>query len=230
MRNLYSQDGEAEILMPAMDPRVQAAFMDILTDFCKGPPSATAIHQAWDRNKSFRDCKRGMKTVTEAGTDTTNLTLERNMNLAFRDLKIAFPEVKIAAAVEAKMMKAAEVIVFVQKSNYTNSRKHVVSYQVTCNTSLHTTLHTTPHHTVLHCTAHHTSLHITLHCTLHCTARQTSLHTTLHCTLHSTAPYSALHCTQHSTAHYTVQYTCQCTVYSTRRCTSTCTSCAPLTS
>jgi hypothetical protein len=30
-------------------------------------------------------------------------------------------------AVEAKVMKAAEVIVFVKKSNYTNSRKHVVS-------------------------------------------------------------------------------------------------------
>lgn len=131
MRNVHSQDGEAEILLPAMDARVQAAFMDILTDFCKGPPSATAIHQVWDRNKSFRDCKRGMRTVTEVGTDTSNRTLEVNMKQAFRDLKSAFPEVNIVSAVEAKMMKAAEVITFVQKSNYTNSRKHVVSYQVT---------------------------------------------------------------------------------------------------
>ena len=76
MRNLYSQDGEAEILMPAMDKRVQTAFKDSLTDFCKGPPSATAIHQAWDRLKSFRDFKKGMKTVTEAGTITSNRTLE----------------------------------------------------------------------------------------------------------------------------------------------------------
>ena len=164
MRNLYSQDGEAEILLPAMDRHVQAAFMDILTDFCKGPPSATAIHQAWDRNKSFRDCKRGMKTVTEAGTDTSNLTLDRNMKLAFRELKIAFPDINIPSAVEAKMMKAAEVIVFVQKSNYTNSRKHVVSYQVTCDTVSHCTLlHILLHYTLLHCTAHSTVIHCTVY-------------------------------------------------------------------
>lgn len=117
MRNLYSQDGEAEIL----DESVEAAFMDSLTDFCKGPQSATAIHQAWDRNKSFRDCKRGMKTVTEAGTDTSNRTLEVNMRLAFRDLPRTFPETNMASGVEDKMVKAAEVISFVQESSYLNS-------------------------------------------------------------------------------------------------------------
>lgn len=186
MRNLYSQDGEAEILMPAMDESVQAAFMDSLTDFCKGPPLATAIHQAWDRNKSFRDCKRGMKTVTEAGTDTSNRTLEVNMRLAFRDLRRTFPEINMASAVEDKMVKAAEVISFVQKSNYTNSRKHVISYQVI--ELRRTALHKTQHCSALHC----------IHCctALHCTA----LHKMLQCTtLHRTAYNNALQCKQHYT-------------------------------
>jgi hypothetical protein len=39
MRNFCSQDGEAEILIPAMDWVVQSAFDE---DFIKGPPSATA--------------------------------------------------------------------------------------------------------------------------------------------------------------------------------------------
>ena len=44
MRIFYSQDGEAEILTPAMDAAVQAAFEGANTDFIKGPPSATGIH------------------------------------------------------------------------------------------------------------------------------------------------------------------------------------------
>ena len=46
MRNFYSQDGEAEILVPAMCEEVQTAFQESITDFVKGPPSATAKHQA----------------------------------------------------------------------------------------------------------------------------------------------------------------------------------------
>jgi hypothetical protein len=45
MRNFYSQDGEAEILTPAMDWSVQSAFEEARTEFVKGPPSATAAHQ-----------------------------------------------------------------------------------------------------------------------------------------------------------------------------------------
>ena len=61
MRNFYSQDREAEILIPAVDASVQLAFQDIITDFVKGPPSATGIHQSWNRNTSFR----GTETVTK---------------------------------------------------------------------------------------------------------------------------------------------------------------------
>lgn len=63
MRNFYSQDGEAEILIPAMDPSVQSAFQDTLTDFIKGAPSATALHQANDQNAAFRDTKTGMAST-----------------------------------------------------------------------------------------------------------------------------------------------------------------------
>jgi hypothetical protein len=59
MRNFYSQDGEAEILIPAMLDEVQEAFQGANTDFVKGPPSATAKHQANDANAAFRDTKAG---------------------------------------------------------------------------------------------------------------------------------------------------------------------------
>jgi hypothetical protein len=39
MRNFYSQDGEAEILIPAMREEVQRGFQEAITDFVKGPPS-----------------------------------------------------------------------------------------------------------------------------------------------------------------------------------------------
>ena len=113
-----------------MDVVVQQAFEDSLTDFAKGPPSATGIHQSWDRNTSFRDCKRGMKTVTEAGTDTSNPKLASNIKISIRALKIKYSEVNITSAVESKMVKAAEMISFVHKSGYANSRKHVIGYEV----------------------------------------------------------------------------------------------------
>lgn len=130
MRNFYSQDGEAEILAPAMSDLVQEAFQDSLIDFAKGPPSATGIHQSWDRNTSFRDCKRGMVSVTEAGTDTSNPTLAFHFKQALADLKAKFTQVNIPSAVEAKMIKAAETLTYVQKNGYVQPRKHVTGYEV----------------------------------------------------------------------------------------------------
>lgn len=130
MRNFYSQDGEAEILTPAMSEVVQLAFKDSLTDFAKGPPSATGIHQSWDRSTSFRDCKKGMKTVTEAGIDTSNETLATNMRTAIRALKIKHSEVKMTSATEMKMIRACETLSYVQKNGYVTSRKHAMGYEV----------------------------------------------------------------------------------------------------
>ena len=79
------------------------------------------------------------------------------------------------------MVKAAELISYVQRSNYSNSCKHVISYQVTA----------------MQCAASHTSLRTALHTTLHyCTA----LHTALHCTApHCIQHYTTLHCIPHCT-------------------------------
>ena len=174
---------------------MQSAFKDSSTDFSKGPPSTTAIHQPCDRNKSFRDCKRGMKTVTEAGTDTSNRTLEINMRQAFKDLRRTFPEINMVSAMEDKMVKAAEVISYVQKSSYTNFRKHVISYQVIAPHCLLTTLHCTAHNTAPHCIQRCTALHcIALHCTAsHCIPHWTAYNTALYTTLHWTAYDTALH-------------------------------------
>lgn len=130
MRDFYSQDGEAEILTPAMDENVQLAFKDARTDFAKGPPSATGIHQSWDRNTSFRDCKKGIKTVAEGGVDTSNPTLSKNMKKAINEVKAKQSEVSMTSAVETKMIKAAEVISFVQKNGYVTARKHAIGYEV----------------------------------------------------------------------------------------------------
>lgn len=130
MRNFYSQDGEAEILGPAMEEDVQLAFQESLTDFAKGPPSATGIHQSWDRNTSFRDSKKGVVSVTKAGKDTSNETLERNMKIAIRAFKVKHSEVIMTSAVETKIIKAAETISFVQKNGYVTPRKHSAGYEV----------------------------------------------------------------------------------------------------
>jgi hypothetical protein len=132
MRNFYSQDGEAEILIPAMDWVVQSAFDEARTDFIKGPPSATAAHQANDRSSNFKDAKLGMETITKNGTDTTNLTLTKHIKVALAELKLEHPEVVISSVNETKMIKAIETLTFVMKNGYVQSRKITKSYEVNC--------------------------------------------------------------------------------------------------
>lgn len=130
MRNYYSQDGEAEILIPAIDVEVQAAFGGANAHFIKGPPSATGIHQAWDRSTNFRDTKTGMETVTKNGTDTSNPTLARNIRRAITQLRVEFPVVTLSSANEAKIIAAIETLCYVQKNGYVTSRKHREGYKV----------------------------------------------------------------------------------------------------
>ena len=126
MRNFYSQDGEAEILIPAMDASVQLAFQDIITDFVKGPPSATGIHRLWDQKTSFRDTKKGMETVTKNGIDTSDAILARNVKCVIAQSKVKHPEITLLSANESKI----ETLAYVQKNGYVQSRKHVMGFGV----------------------------------------------------------------------------------------------------
>ena len=130
MRNFYSQDGEAEILVPAMDEAVQSVFQAISTDFVKGPPSATQIHQSWDRNTSFRDVKKGMETITKNGINTSNGTLARHVREAIGEMKSKHPTVILSSVNESKIAKAIETLTYVQRNAYVTSQKHVMRYQV----------------------------------------------------------------------------------------------------
>jgi hypothetical protein len=130
MRNFYSQDGEAEILIPAMREEVQRGFQEAITDFVKGPPSATAKHQANDVNAAFRDTKAGVAAVTRNETDTTNPTLARHVREAVNELKVAFPNAIMTSPNIAKLVAAVETLTCVQKNGYVTARKHVESYKV----------------------------------------------------------------------------------------------------
>jgi hypothetical protein len=71
MRHFFSTDGEADILYEGMTAEVTAAFAEARIDYDKNGPSATSGHQANDRADTFKDVRRGVKTVTENGTDCT---------------------------------------------------------------------------------------------------------------------------------------------------------------
>jgi hypothetical protein len=132
MRNFYSQYGEAKILIPTMDWVVQSAFDEARTDFIKGPPSATAAHQANDRSSNFKDAKLRMETITKNGIDTANLTLTKHIKVALAELKLEHPEVVISSVNETKMIKAIETLTFEMKNGYVQSRKITKSYEVNC--------------------------------------------------------------------------------------------------
>lgn len=108
-----------------MDPSVQSAFQEILTDFVKGPPSATALHQANDQNAAFRDTKKGMDTITRNGVGTTNATLAKHFKDVIVLLKGEHPHIILSAANESKMVKAIETLTYIQKNGYVQARKNV---------------------------------------------------------------------------------------------------------
>ena len=62
------------------------------------------------------------------------------MKISIRALKTKYSEVNKASAVESKMVKAAEMISFVHKSGYVNSRKHVIGYEVDIMATISTSL------------------------------------------------------------------------------------------
>lgn len=105
---------------------VQGAFQQANIDFVKGPPSATGIHQANDRNSAFRDTKAGMAKVTRCGTDCTNPTLDANVRKAIYERKQQFPLTVILSANVSKTVAAIETPTYVQKNVCVQARKHVV--------------------------------------------------------------------------------------------------------
>ena len=109
---------------------MQSVFQDTLTDFIKGAPSATALHQANDQNAAFRDTKTGMDTITRNGIDTSNTTLAKHFKDVIIILKMEHPEIVLSATNETKMIKAVETLTYVQKNGYVSSRKNIMSYQV----------------------------------------------------------------------------------------------------
>jgi hypothetical protein len=130
MRNFYSQDGEAEILVPAMCEEVQAAFQESNTDFVKGPPSATAKHLANDASAAFKDTKAGVAKVTRHQIDTSNPTLAAHVREAVAELKVAFPNAVITSPNVAKIIAAVETLSWVMKNGYVTQKKIVDSYKV----------------------------------------------------------------------------------------------------
>ena len=99
-----------------------------VTDFIKGPPSATGI--LWDRSTNFRDTKKAMETVTKNGINTSNPTLARNVKAAITQLRTEFPVETLSSANKTKILAAVETLCYVQKNGYVTSRKHVEGYKV----------------------------------------------------------------------------------------------------
>jgi type II secretory pathway component HofQ len=116
--NFYSQDGEAEILVPAMCEEVQAAFQEANTDFVKGPPSATAKHQANDASAAFKHTKAGVAKVTRHRIETSNPTRAAHVREAVAELKVAFPNAIITSLNVAKIVAAVETLSWVMKNGY----------------------------------------------------------------------------------------------------------------
>ena len=130
MRNFYSQDGEAEILVPAMCEEVQTAFQESNTDFVKGPPSATAKHQANIAWAAFKDTKAGVAKVTRHQIDTSNPTLAAHEKGAVTELKVVFPNAVITSPNVAKIIAAVETLSWVMKNGYVTQKNIVDSYKV----------------------------------------------------------------------------------------------------
>lgn len=72
-----------------------------------------------------------MEIVPKNGINTTDVTLAKNIKIAFAGLRTQSQEVILSSAIENKIIKAIETLVYVQQNGYVQKRKHAMGYQVT---------------------------------------------------------------------------------------------------
>ena len=116
MRHFYSLDGEAIILKELFDESVLDELATNNIDVGKISKSDTGNHQASDRSPVFRDCKTGMKTVTN-NTDINYKCSLIGKNVKaiikeFNDSKEFPKECKISTKNSAKIVDACQKISF----------------------------------------------------------------------------------------------------------------------
>ncbi len=91
MRHFYSLDAEAIILKELFDPSVRSSLMANNIDVGKISKSDTGNHQASDRSPVFRDCKTGLKVLTEdSSMDFSCNVIEKNVKAAIKDFNKTF--------------------------------------------------------------------------------------------------------------------------------------------
>jgi hypothetical protein len=115
---IFSTDGEQIIMQQAFDEEVIAAFDSVRTDYAKGPPSATSVHQPADVSTNFRSMKTGVREVDKKGKEFRSLELDQNIREAVAVLKHNFPSVSLTAPKVRKIVEGLQKIVFVMRSGY----------------------------------------------------------------------------------------------------------------
>lgn len=112
-RNFLSSDGEDIILRNAYDPAIRLQFVEARIDYGRVGAGTTRIHNACDRQFTFRDCHKEVKRVQANSVDVSNSILERNVRTAFQMLREKYPTISIGSGHINNIVEGILVIVYV---------------------------------------------------------------------------------------------------------------------
>ncbi len=115
------------ILCQVFDSEVLEALKDAGVDVVKGGPSMTSHHQALDVSMSFREVKRGMRTVPKAeyhGNDSLVANLESYMTAFFAQ----FPSCRVASGYKTKIFAGIQRLVYVLRGKWFTSTQIIEGF------------------------------------------------------------------------------------------------------
>ena len=96
-RNFFSTDGEDIIISNAYDQDLASRFTNARIDYGRVGASTSGIHQAGDRQYTFKATKKEVKRIRHNNIDVSNHTLASNIHNAFSNLRSRYSSLSLTA-------------------------------------------------------------------------------------------------------------------------------------
>jgi hypothetical protein len=112
-KNFLSSDGEDIIAAQGYNADIIWHFSQLDIIYARIGAALTGIHQACDRNYTFKGSKKKIKTIEKNGGHIVCDRISRSVGKAFDNLKIDFPDTKVSAEYRKSMIYAVSLLVTV---------------------------------------------------------------------------------------------------------------------
>lgn len=121
MRNFFSTDGEDIIIARAYEEDIQKSFEDELIDYGRVGAGSTGIHNACDRQLTFREVRKAVFKCISHDSDVSNNMLQLNIKKCFANFKEAYKTVQFGSTLQEDYLKGLLILCYCFDKTMTRS-------------------------------------------------------------------------------------------------------------